>query len=139
VDNSVDVPAEAVSALLHYSQVLQQPDCSFDSLDAVLLPLLNSNDHYNNINNNKHEQHQQQQDSRRQMRLRDVAVILGNHRLVARALWEGQVILQRVPHTRRRRRLAKKLEYYRSWSLAHVTIVQQLALDIETWLSQHAT
>jgi HIT zinc finger len=137
VDNSADVPDEAVAALLHHSKVLQQPDCCFDSLDAALLPLLNSADHYIN-NSNKHEQQQKidQQDSRRLMmeRLRDVAVILGNHRLVARALWEGQAILQRVPQTRRR--LAKKMIYYRSWSLAHVRVVEQLAADVETWLSE---
>jgi HIT zinc finger len=138
VDNSADVKDEAVAALLHHSRVLQQPDCCFDSLDTVLQPLVNSNDHYNNSNNSKHEQQQQQQDqhdSRRLMmmeRLRDVAVILGNHRLVARALWEGQAMLQRVPQTRRR--LAKKMVYYRSWSLAHVRVVEQLAADVEIWL-----
>lgn len=111
VKNSADVPEEAAAYLLESSMVLQQND-TYESMDASLT--------------NKREI----------LVLQDLSVLLSNYRYVARALLEGKEILQRA---KKRKRLARKVEYYLSWSLAHTSMVQQLSEELETWLSQRST
>jgi hypothetical protein len=143
VDNSADVPNEAIATLLDHSMVLRQSDCCFESVHAVLLHVRTTMNNTNTSSNTCKVQHND--DGRTGTGkatppaaatltvLDDVAVILANRRYVARALWEGQTILQRRKQSQR---LAKKIEYYRSWALSHRSVVQSLAEQVESCLWQ---
>jgi hypothetical protein len=144
VDNSADVPNEAIATLLDYSMVLRQSDCCFESVSAVLLHLSTTMNNTAKLSNACKVQHDNDDDDRTGTGnappaagtlavLDDVAMILANRRYVARALWEGQTILQRRKQTQR---LAKKIEYYRSWALSHRPVVQSLAEQVEGCLWQ---
>jgi hypothetical protein len=143
VNNSADVPNEAIATLLDYSMVLRQSDCGFESVSAVLLHLSTTMNNTTKLSNTCKVQHDNDNDRTGMGKappaaatltgLDDVAVILANRRYVARALWEGQTILQRRKRTQR---LAKKIEYYRSWALSHRPVVQSLAEQVEGCLWQ---